>query len=109
MHGNGAAVPVQGGATGTSASFQDRQLEIQIQKAIELSLASQQQQQEPDQESQETRRPEILDNGEVVSGGDRELELALQLSQKELEDNKKKQEEEDEILKKILALSMSEK
>ena len=89
-------------------------MEIQIQKAIELSLASAKRQEEGEQ----TTTSSSNENGSsdssphlaaAASADDSELEQAIQLSQKELESHRKRQLEEEEMLKKALALSMSEK
>ncbi len=92
-------------------------MELQIQKAIELSLASA----KPagSEEGEEGTPPPVTElpsgsesaNGSAASklNSDRELELAIQLSEKELERHKQKQEEEDETLKRVLALSLDEK
>ena len=85
-------------------------MELQIQKAIELSLAS------AKREGGEGESPTATPNSGPAPAGispqvatDEDLEMAIQLSQRELESHKKRQMEEDEMLEKALALSMNEK
>ena len=84
-------------------------MELQIQKAIELSLASAKREEGGEGESP-TATPNSGPAGispQVAT--DEDLEMAIQLSQRELESHKKRQMEEDEMLEKALALSMNEK
>ena len=83
-------------------------MELQIQKAIELSLASAKR--EGGEGDSSTATPDSGPAGispQVAT--DEDLEMAIQLSQRELESHKKRQLEEDEMLEKALALSMNEK
>ena len=89
-------------------------MELQIQKAIELSLASAKREgggggaESPTQIS--SNNGSSSDNSpQLATDADRELEMAIELSQKEIESNKKRQMEEEEMLEKALALSMNEK
>lgn len=96
-------------------SLEEKQLEIQIQRAIELSLT--------DGAAAATTQPtppKVEANGSAVKVKvgpnppnqevlDDDLELALKLSEKESTEKSKREEEEEEIMKKILELSMKEK
>jgi hypothetical protein len=105
-------------------SYQDRQLEVQIQKAIELSLASAKPPatHEPGTTTAATKATVDSDPGcdektpeagsassSVAAAATTDLDLAIQMSEKALQQHKQKQEEEDETLQKVLALSMNEK
>lgn len=95
-----------------TSSFRDKQMELQIQKAIELSLASAKKEGGEEGESPATPTPSSQNGSSDNSpqlATDQELEMALQMSQKELDSIKKRQMEEDEMLEKALALSMNDK
>ena len=94
-------------------SFADQQLELQIQRAIELSLSS-----NPTSPSTDSMMPPPVqaapglnssqaNNSNVIREDD--LALAIRLSQQEEEEKRKREEEEDVELKKILELSLKEK
>lgn len=88
-------------------SYEDKQLELQIQKAIELSLAT--------GGSDAGGIPEVEANETSSSSGENrpepedELMAAIRLSKAEHEQSRQQQDEEDETLKRILALSLTEK
>ena len=86
-------------------------MELQIQKAIELSLASAKSEggEAEVDPTQRSHNGSSDSSPQLATDADRELEIALQLSQKELDSHKKRQMEEDEMLEKALALSMNEK
>ena len=84
-------------------------MEIQIQKAIELSLASAKREEEGEPTTTSSSNENGSSDDSPRKTDDSELEQAIQLSQKELESRRKRQMEEDEMLQKALALSMSEK
>ena len=80
-------------------------MELQIQKAIELSLASAKKEGGEEGESPATPTPSSQNGSSDNSpqlATDQELEMALQMSQKELDSIKKRQMEEDEMLEKAL-------
>ena len=87
---------------------------MQIRRAIELSLESENKEGGEEVErdsprsqngSPESSPPQLVSDAD----DDRELELAIQLSQKEFESQKKRQLKEDEMLERAIALSMNQK
>ena len=84
-------------------------MELQIQKAIELSLASAKRDGGEGDSPTPTPNSGPADISPPQVATDEDLEMAIQLSQRELESHKKRQLEEDEMLEKALALSMNEK
>ncbi|TRY63379.1 hypothetical protein TCAL_03653 [Tigriopus californicus] len=99
-------------------SQEDRQLELQIQRAIELSLSKDQgsplDATDPGALSAEGSVPKVPgDTALNHEGGMREeedeLAMAIRLSQTTLDEEARRKNDEDEMLKKILELSMTEK
>lgn len=95
--------------------MEEKQLEIQIQRAIELSLTDGAAGGAP---PTQPVPPKVEANGSAIKptedklvpeGLDDDLARALKLSEKESAEKSKREEEEDEIMKKILELSMTEK
>ena len=87
-------------------------MEMQIRRAIELSLESENkeggEEVERDSPRSQNGSPESSPP-QLVSDDDRELELAIQISQKEFESQRKRQLKEDEMLERAIALSMNQK
>ena len=85
---------------------------MQIRRAIELSLESENkeggEEVERDSPRSQNGSPESSPP-QLVSDDDRELELAIQISQKEFESQRKRQLKEDEMLERAIALSMNQK
>ena len=88
---------------------------MQIRRAIELSLESENkeggEEVERDSPRSQNGSPESSPRPQLVSDADddRELELAIQISQKEFESQRKRQLKEDEMLERAIALSMNQK
>ena len=95
-----------GGAAGTSGD-----IELEIQRAIELSLSCQKQRNGAPAGTNDSSS-NILDSDVGRNCGEDEeddLSRAIRLSQKEEEENRKKNEEEERLLKEIIELSLQEK
>ena len=84
---------------------------MQIQKAIERSLREDGDEEEEDMGHSPS--PEIVSPDSspqlLASDADKELELAIRLSQREFESQRKRQLKEDEMLERAIALSMNQK
>ena len=95
-------------------SSEDRLLDIQIQRAIEASLGSSALPPPPPPTSSSsstttTTTTQQSLNGDQVLGAPDDIALAIALSEKEHENQSKREKEEQEMLEKILKLSMEEK
>ena len=111
--GNGVAPSA---ALPTAKSFEEQQLEIQIQRAIELSLKQDKQQQQPNSSvardaADEDASP--LSDSRLPAPAASEPDLddiskAILLSRQEEEENQRRRREEEEMLAKVLELSMKE-
>lgn len=86
-------------------------MEIQIQRAIELSLSNDKSGQSETIENNTTdgTREPPGDGVPAANSADDDLAMALQMSKREEEELRRRQKEEEETLQKILALSMTEK
>ncbi len=106
---NGAPVGMAGGRnSGPRQTFEDQQLEISIQRAIELSLKANNQPAAAapgdDNPAEEAPVPPATAGG----NDDEDLSAAIRLSQQEQDDQARRQREEEELLQKVLELSMRE-
>ncbi len=117
-------------------NLEDEQLEINIQRAIELSLksnvagsggggssdpatASDAKQSPKEETAEPQQQPERQEDSSSSSSGrsevtagraaDDDLSAAIRLSQQEQEELSRRQREEEDILKRVLELSMQEK
>jgi len=100
---NGSAA---GAGRGNAHSYQDRQMEIQIQRAIEASLEV--------KPTTGTAAPTTCEGGNapvpaIPSAAEDDLTRAIRESQREQEEQRRRQQEEEDTLRRVLELSMQEK